>query len=176
MKVIELFRKKGSPVRRSDVYAKDNSLPKKDIHDMMSDLDAKGSTPHEILNAVKLQYGTAAMSFARKHLPHIISEAVQTIPQTRDQLKLLQEIFNEPLPTEYATAILRGILSDDGLNADLQMATPGTDARPIVAKWIELNMPYLVKHTGEVLGDGQGHYSPIHGDDYSNADISNRHS
>lgn len=174
MKVIELFRQKGSPIRKSDIYAKDDALPKKDIHDTMAELDGKGATPHEILKAVKMQYGPAAMHFARTHLPHIISEAVQIIPQTKDQLKLLQDIFDKPLPTEYATAILRGILSDDGLNDDLRMAKPGTDARPIVAKWIELNMPYLVKHTGKILSDGDGSYSPLHGGDYSNADISDQ--
>lgn len=167
MRVIELFRKKGSPTVRDDVYAKDATLPTKDIHATMTELDSKGVTPHEILKAIKLQYGNAAMGFARKHLPHIISEAVHTIPHSKDQIKLLQELFNEPLPCEYAVVTLRGILSDDGLNADLQMAKPGTDARPIVAKWIELNMPYLVKHTGEMLGNGEGHYSPVHGDDFS---------
>jgi len=174
MKVIELFRKKGTPTIRSDIYAKDEALPMKDIHTTMIELDNKGVTPREILKAIRMQYGAAAMGFARKHLPRIVSEAVHTIPQNKDEIKVLQEIFNEPLPVEYATAILRGILSDDGLNAELQTAKSGTDARPIVAKWIELNMPYLVKHTGEVLGNGEGHYSPIHGDDFSNFNDSGR--
>lgn len=167
MRVIELFRNKGTPKLRDDIYAKNSSLPIKDIHNTMTELDGKGVTPREILKAVRIQYGVAAMSFAKKHLPHIISEAVHTVPYSKLQIKALQELFNKPLPVEYAIAALNGILSDDGLNADLQMAKSGTDARPIVTKWIELNIPYLTKHTGDLLGNGEGLYSPIHGDDFS---------
>ena len=142
-----------------------------EIKQMIEILKAQNRSPASIMSNIKQLFGAGALSIARKEMGMAYMEAMQTAPLHDEQLERMHQLLQQPLPAKSALDTLNGILSDDGLNDDLQSDLELTDVRPIIMKWLELNMPHLIHSPDETteLGDGEGIFSPIHGygeDDY----------
>ena len=103
--------------------------------------------------------------FARNN----ICESVQTIPLTDDQFDELKDRLCRPIPAEIAAAMLHDVLETSELTEEynsVAITRPNKDVRPIVAKWLELNMPdQMYRFTGQ-KDDPMlkfGVLSPLHG-------------
>ena len=94
-----------------------------------------------------------------------IKESVNCVPHTKEDFRALTELFRRPLPTTIAIPSLKGLIEDDGLYDEISTLQQDQDARPVVAKWIELNMPdKLAKiKEEEMIGNGEGYFSVLHG-------------
>lgn len=106
--------------------------------------------------------------FARKQQ---ISESVRTVPLTDDQFDELKERLSRPIPAEIASVMLHDVLDTQELTEEYKSVAnqyPDQDVRPVVAKWLELNMPdqmhRFTGHKEDPLIDF-GIFSPLHGYD-----------
>jgi len=98
-----------------------------------------------------------------------ISEAVQKIPLTDDQFDELRERLQRPIPAEVAAMILHDVLETSDLTEEytsMAILTPNKDVRPVVAQWLELNMPdQMHRFNGQPRDTSivHGALSPLHG-------------
>lgn len=102
-------------------------------------------------------------------LHEIISEAVKTIPVTKEEFRRLEELLEMPLMASEALGLIGSILSDDGLNDSILAEAerdPKADVRALIIQWIELNMPQQLESlkTDPRMGGNQGIFSPLHGE------------
>ena len=98
-----------------------------------------------------------------------ISESVQTVPLTDAQFEELKERLMRPIPAEIAATMLHDVLETSELTEEYNAVAsthPNEDVRPVVAKWLELNMPdQMYRFTGQ-QDDPMlkfGLLSPLHG-------------
>lgn len=141
------------------------------IKQMIEILKNQNRSPASILSNIRQMFGASAMPLARKELGSAYMEAMNTAPVQDEQVDIIRGVLEHPLHANDALSALDGVLSDDGLNAELQSDPELTDVRPIIMKWLELNMPHLLNSpdVSKELGNGEGIFSPLHGydeDDY----------
>jgi len=158
MRLSELIFPKQNP-RRSGMHGTDEEVTKGDVIRCVKDLHSQGVHPGDILKHVTQKYGNDFFKVAEQCL----SEAISATPQNTDDLDKLKELFKQHLPVELATDALDDLIVDDALSDDFAHAEPGSDARPIIRNWIELNMPSMITPDEELMGAGQGIFSPLHG-------------
>jgi hypothetical protein len=162
MKVVELLYPKKNP-RRPGLHNPNSSRIKGDVIKLIKDLHGKGVEAGDILLHVKRTFGSDVLKTANECLEIITNEAMHVAPKSDEQIERLREIFTKPLPVEYAPEVISDIINDDALNDEMLAAPEGTDARPIIFKWIEMNMPTVLQKHQELMGDGNGIFSPLHG-------------
>ena len=133
----------------------------------IKDLYDKGIPKGDILMAVRREFGSDVLKAIDEHL----EEAINTAPDTIAQRKSLAKLFDQPIPVEQAQTLLAGLIDDDALRGEFDHAEPGTDARPIIKQWIQLNLPFLFNDKDEdLMGAGEGIFSPLHGYDLENSE------
>jgi len=149
MKIVELLRPK---------VFKDNSLlSKEDALRELSLISKRINHYSDKLNSKDLK--SKERSFYKKNLEKdlkavkeltekltesIMVESVHKIPMSDSELEELKHRLDGPIPAEIATIILDDILMSDELTDEYQQVAqrnPNQDVRPIVIKWLELNMP-----------------------------------
>ena len=101
-------------------------------------------------------------------IKEVLSEGLRKAPTTSKHIAYLKDIFESPLPAGMARSIIFQILDDDDLNDRIdamESTDPNSDARELVSEWINLNMPELLQTAkeGQMVGNGEGYYSPISG-------------
>ena len=76
-----------------------------------------------------------------------ITEAVNKVPKDKEDVNYIKSILNKPLPAAYAIDAISRVIIDDGLSDELMAVanlTPNEDVRPVIASWIQMNMPDLL--------------------------------
>jgi len=102
------------------------------------------------------------------HKKEKTTEALVYAPLNKDTLDRLEELFGQPIIMGSAIASLDGLINDEGLYDEIDHANPKDDARPVIRKWIELNMPHLLYKEEEMMGNGEGLFSILYGYDNDN--------
>jgi hypothetical protein len=103
-----------------------------------------------------------------------VNEAVNRIPITNNDFKLVMKVMERPIPAAIAPIYISQIIEDDELNDQLfslEDSQPGLDVRPIIAEWFNRIMPdQMYRFTGDEQTPAQknGVLSPIHGYDSHN--------
>lgn len=168
MRVVELIAPKGfrNPWRANGTHDK-KGVDKENVMRTMQALHMNNRPPAAILAAIRQMFGPDALAYARRHLGGICMEAMHTAPLCPEQVDAIKIMLQRPLPADAAIEELKGILDDDGLNDSFEYAIDKDDVREIVMHWLSLFMPQLVNSPDEqeMMGNGEGHYSPIHGYD-----------
>jgi hypothetical protein len=162
MRVTELLYPKQNP-RRPGLHGPSSSRIKGDVIKLIKNLHGKGLSSGDILLHVKRTFGSDVLKTANECLAIVTNEAMHVAPNSKEQIEKLREIFSKPLPVEYAREVISDIIDDDALNDELLAAEDGTNALPIIYKWIEINMPSMLQKHEELMGDGNGIFSPLHG-------------
>lgn len=162
MRVTELLYPKKNP-RRPGLHGPNSSRIKGDVIKLIKNLHGKGVSSGDILLHVKRTFGSDVLKTANECLAIVTNEAMHVAPDSKEQIEKLRDIFSKPLPVEYAAGVIADVINDDALNDEFLAAEDGTDALPIIYKWIEINMPVMLQKHQELMGDGNGIFSPVHG-------------
>lgn len=168
MKMLELFPKENP--RRPGLHGPHSSRAQGDMVKLIKNLHNRGLSNGDILLHIERTFGSDFLTIATE----CIEESVHEIPCTKDSLARLKEILSKPITVDDASEALVGVIEDDELFDQFLHAESGTDATPIIVKWLELNMPQLLEPAQETMGDGNGIFSPLHG--YSDPEVQNGHS
>lgn len=153
MRLSEILKKKSGPRPLPKKGTKSN---KGDILKFIDDLKKLGLGHKDILSQVKAKHGSDFLKIAEK----VLSEATRKIPLTKEEREGLRGLLASDRPIQLVDLIK--FIDDDELNQKIQL-DPDADVRAVIRKWLELNMPDFDRDEGEMMGDGNGIFSPVHG-------------
>lgn len=138
MKISEILLNENVDRIKSKLYSYTNQLTSTSLTNESANL-----LKNKIKRQILLLKEALAHSVSTQHTRNL-SEAINKIPITDDDFKVVIELMQKPIPAAVAIIYFDSIIDDDELNdtfVSLQDTQPNRDVRTVVADWFKRVMP-----------------------------------